>query len=86
MRVKDVTISKGMTVNLGNHSFHKVEVGMTATLDDDETFVEDLENLTELVNAKLAQEVEKVLPKRQTLMETKLSKERWTAGIDETAV
>lgn len=69
MRVKDVSISKGMTVNIGNHQFTKVEIGITATLDDAETFVEDLENLTNLVNAKLAQEVEKVLPKRQTLME-----------------
>jgi len=69
MHVKDVTISKGMTVNLGNHTFTKVEVGMTATLDDEATFTEDLEKLTDLVNVKLAQEVEKVLPKRQTLME-----------------
>lgn len=72
MQVKEVSISKGVTVNLGNHTFTKVEIGMTATLDDDETFVEDLDNLTNLVNAKLAQEVQSVMPpkkKKLNLME-----------------
>ncbi len=71
MRVKDATILKGMTVHLGNHQFTKVEVGITAIIDDEDDFAQDLEKLTELVNIKLAQEVEKVLPKRQTLMEQK---------------
>jgi hypothetical protein len=69
-----------MTVNLGNYSSTKVEVGMTATLDDEATFTEDLEKLTDMVNIKLAKEVEKVLPQRQPLMEGKKSKRQAREG------
>lgn len=72
LHIKEVTISKGVTLNLGNHTFSKVEIGMTATVDD-EDLVSDLDGLTNLVNAKLAQEVAEIMPpaKKKTLMEKK---------------
>jgi hypothetical protein len=71
MRVKDISVSKGMTVNIGGHQFAKTEFAMTITLDEGDDVDDETEKLTTLVNLKLAQEVEKVLPKRQTLMEDK---------------
>jgi hypothetical protein len=76
MRLNTVSIKKGMTISLGGHNFTKVEVEMGATLDDADTFETDLDNLTELVNRKLAQEVEKAMPKRQPLMEKKMEKKK----------
>jgi hypothetical protein len=69
MRIKDISINKGMTIHIGNRQYHKVEVGMTATVDED--VATDLDTLTELVNVKLAAEIKKVMPapKKQTLME-----------------
>lgn len=72
MRITEMTVYRGMTVNLGGHMFAKTELGLTATDIDPDDFEQDLENLTEFVNIKLAQEVEKVLPKpsqKTTLME-----------------
>lgn len=75
MKLRDCSIQKGMTINLGGHQFHKVEIGMTATFDDDDDFEQGVEKLTALVNAKLASEIQAIEPssaktsKRQTLME-----------------
>src|ERR1700723_2496841 len=73
MKLRDATVYKGMTVNLGGHQFHKVEIGMSAVVDDDDDFETGLESLTTLVNQKLAAEVNaiagKPASKKQTLME-----------------
>jgi hypothetical protein len=72
MNIKDISITKSMTVNLGNYSSHRVEFGMTATLDDDEDVDQSTKKLTALVDQKLASEVARVLndqKSRQTLME-----------------
>jgi len=81
MKLRDVSISKGMTVNIGNHQFHKVEIGMTATFDEDDDFEAGMEKLTAMVNGKLATEINTAVsnatdgnqkgPKKQTLMEQK---------------
>lgn len=73
MKVRGVTINKGMTVNLGGHQFHKVEIGMEAIFDDDDDFEAGVSQLTALVNSKLATEIsqvtEKKPSKKQVLME-----------------
>lgn len=74
MRVKQISISKAMTVHIGSHQYSKAEVGMTADLDPTDDYDDTVAALTVLVDSKLAQEVEKVLPKRQTLMEDKPKK------------
>jgi hypothetical protein len=70
MQVKDVSLTKSMTVSIGGHSYSKVEIGLTATPDEDETYEEALDKVNSFINRKLAQEVERVLPKKQTLMES----------------
>jgi hypothetical protein len=60
MKLRDVSISKGMTVNLGNYNTHRVEVGMTATFDDDDDYEKGIEQLTALVNHKLTTEIQAV--------------------------
>ena len=73
MKLRDATVFKGMTVNLGNYNSHKVEIGMSAVFDEDDDFEAGLESLTTLVNKKLAAEVNAIgkMPaaKKQTLME-----------------
>lgn len=72
MNIKDISISKGMTVNLGHYNSHRVDVGMTASFDADDDIEAGMEKLTHLVNKKLADEVKQVTEekaKRQTLME-----------------
>jgi hypothetical protein len=75
MKLRDATIYKGMTVNLGNHQFHKVEIGMSAVFDPTDDFEDGIEKLTTLVNQKLASEVNQIVTdngkKKQTLMEDK---------------
>ena len=76
MNVKDISISKGMTINLGNYSSHRVEVSLTASFDKDDDIDGGMEKLTTMVNKKLAKEVkaftdehEAAKPARQPLME-----------------
>lgn len=72
--IKDISILKSMTINLGNYNSHRVEVGMTASVDEHEDVDAGLEKLTLLVNQKLAKEIKQVSDeksKRQTLMEDK---------------
>jgi hypothetical protein len=76
MKLRDVSISKGMTVNLGGHQFHKVEIGMTAVFDDDDDFESGVNKLTALVNSKLAAEINATIDnaaqsKKKILMEEK---------------
>ena len=57
MKVNTISISKGMTVNLGNYNTHRVEIGMTATFDEGDDIADGMSKLTAMVNGKLADEV-----------------------------
>lgn len=73
MRTKEITVSKGMTINLGNYSSHRVEVGITVSLDDVDDVETGVDQLAALVDRKLAAQVREVGKpsgtKRTTLME-----------------
>ena len=73
MKVKDISVTKSMTVNLGNFQSHRAEVGMSATLDKGEDIDDATEKLAALVNQKLATEITKTMndldKNRKTLME-----------------
>lgn len=76
MKLRDVSISKAMTINLGNFNNHRVEIGMTAIFDDDDDFEKGIEQLTALVNNKLTTEIiaftgeSSKRPKKTILMES----------------
>lgn len=72
MQLKGISITKGMTVNLGNYNSTRVEVGMTADFDHEGDLAAQMDDLSELVTAKLRDEVQKIAkpPKKQTLMES----------------
>lgn len=71
MKLKSMTISKGMTVNLGGYNSTRVEVGLSADFEDDQDLADQLEILSDLVTAKLRDEVKKISsPRKQVLMET----------------
>lgn len=57
MKLRDVSISKGMTINLGNYNTHRVEIGMTAVFDETDDYETGVAKLTAMVNGKLAAEV-----------------------------
>ncbi len=82
MKLRDATVYKGMTVNLGNYNSHKAEIGMTVVFDDGDDPETCLTKLITLVNSRLANEINQITsekptqpantPKaKQTLMEQK---------------
>ncbi len=76
MKLRDATVSKGMTVNLGQYNSHRVEIGLSATFDDDDDFEAGMTKLTALVNSYLIDEIKQVTSDskkpKQILTETKL--------------
>jgi hypothetical protein len=61
VQVKDVHISKGLTIKLDRTNFHKVEIGMTAVFDETDDIAAGIDALTQLVNNKLADEINSAL-------------------------
>ncbi len=61
MKIKDISVTKSMTVNLGNFQSHRAEIGMSADLDKGEDIDVATEKLVALVNQKLATEIKKAM-------------------------
>ncbi len=57
-RIKEVSMSKGVTINLGDYSNWKCHVGLTAELDVGDNHNDVLEDLSKEIDARLEIESE----------------------------
>jgi len=57
-KIKEITMSKGVTINLGDYSNWKCHVGLTAELDKDDNHNDVLEDLSKEIDARLGKESE----------------------------
>lgn len=59
MRIKEERLSKAVTINLGNYESLRLEVGLTADIDQDEDLEQASELLSDAVTARLNREIKK---------------------------
>ena len=59
MKLTKITVGKGLTINLGDFSGVKPHLELEAQLEEDDNYDECRHRLMELVDAHLAEELEK---------------------------
>lgn len=66
MRIKQISITKAMVLNLGNYETARVEVGMVGELNAGEDEIDEMQALSAAVTAQLQAEFRPILEKRET--------------------
>lgn len=59
MKVKNVSVSKARTINLGNYNSVKIQYGISIELDEGDKYGEAFQFAEDIVDAKLDEEHEK---------------------------
>lgn len=65
MKVRRVTYHRGVTVNLGDFEFLRVDLEAEAELDDDESFDAAYRSLREKIKSSINAEVRRVVEQRE---------------------
>ncbi|MCH8963806.1 MAG: hypothetical protein IIB58_02505 [Planctomycetes bacterium] len=60
MKIKTITATRGATINLGNYENRRIEFGVTADVEDDETPEDAMDDLIVWIRARLKREVKEV--------------------------